>query len=157
MKTRPSALCMVALLAAAAGVALGQDGGNRGDRKRLLGGWRLISIEQQDGGPETRKVECCGLFVFTNDGHLSVQVMRREPEGQAASASDQYSRGGYEATYGTYVVDERTHTFTFHVDGSLVADLVGKDLPRRYEFSGKRLIVTSTDPNEHWKATWERY
>lgn len=148
---------MVTLLVVAAGVALGQAGGNRGAREQFVGGWRLISIEQQDGGADAHKVECCGLFVFTNDGHLSVQVMRREPEGPAAAASDQYSRGGYEATYGTYVVDERTHTFTFHVDGSLVVDLVGKDLPRRYAFSGKQLIVTSTNPNEHWKATWEHY
>jgi hypothetical protein len=154
MKTRLSAFCAVALVAVA---ALCQASDNRSARERLVGGWRLISIEQQDVGPNARKVECCGLFVFTNDGHLSVQVMRNEPEGQAAAASDQYSRGGYEATYGTYVVDESTHTFTFHVDGSLVADLVGKDLPRRYEFSGKHLIVTSTNPNEHWKATWEHY
>jgi hypothetical protein len=154
MKTRLSAFCAVALLAVA---ALGQTGGTRSARERLVGGWRLISMEQQDAGPNARKVECCGLFVFTNDGHLSVQVMRREPEGQGAAASGQYSRGGYEATYGTYAVDERSHTFTFHVEGSLVADLVGKDLPRRYQFSGKQLIVTSTDSNEHWKATWEHY
>jgi hypothetical protein len=157
MKTRLSALCVVALLAVAARAVLGQAGDNLSARERLVGGWRLISIEQRDARPNARKVECCGLFVFTNDGHLSVQVMRREPAGQAATASDQYSRAGYEATYGTYVVDESTRTFTFHVEGSLVADLVGKDLPRRYEFSGKHLIVTSTNPNEHWKATWEHY
>ena len=157
MKTRLSTFCVAALLAMTARVATGQASGDRRARAWFVGGWRLISIEQQDSGPNARKVECCGLFVFTDDGHLSVQVMRRAPEAQAAAASDQYSRGGYEATYGTYVVDERTHTFTFHVDGSLVTALVGKDLPRRYEFSGKRLIVTSTNPNEHWKATWERY
>lgn len=154
MKARLSAFCAVALLAAA---ALGQAGGDRSARGRLVGGWRLISIEEQDAGPNARKVECCGLFVFTNDGHLSVQVMRRASDGQAAAASGQYSQGGYEATYGTYAVNESTHTFTFHVDGSLVADLLGKDLPRRYQFSGKQLILTSTNPNEHWKATWEHY
>ena len=35
--------------------------------------------------------------------------------------------------------------------------LAGQDLPRAYEFSGKRLIVKSTHPDERWKATWEHY
>jgi hypothetical protein len=54
-------------------------------------------------------------------------------------------------------VDERTHTFNFHVEGALVRSLIGKDLPRRYEFSGNRLIVQSTRPEEQWKVAWERY
>ena len=35
--------------------------------------------------------------------------------------------------------------------------LIGKDLKRRYEISGNRLTVKSTNPNEHWKVVWERY
>ena len=49
-----------------------------------------------------------------------------------------------------------TH-FTFHVEGALVRSLVGKDLPRSFEFSGNQLIVKSTRPDEHWKVTWEHY
>ena len=56
------------------------------------------------------------------------------------------------ASYGTYQVDERAHTFTFHVEGALVRSLVGKDLPRSYEFSGKQLIVKSTRADEHWRV-----
>jgi len=37
-----------------------------------------------------------------------------------------------------YSVDERSHTFTFHVEGALVRTFVGKDLPRFYEFSGRQ-------------------
>ena len=65
--------------------------------------------------------------------------------------------GGYEATFGTYEVDENAHTFTFHVEGALVRTLIGKDLPRSFEFSGKQLIVKSAQPEEHWKVTWEHY
>jgi hypothetical protein len=38
-----------------------------------------------------------------------------------------------------------------------VRTLVGADLPRFYEFSGKQLIVKSTRPDEHWRAIWEHY
>ena len=47
--------------------------------------------------------------------------------------------------------------FTFHVEGALVRALIGKDLPRLYEFSGKQLIVKSTRTDEHWRVVWERY
>jgi hypothetical protein len=48
--------------------------------------------------------------------------------------------------------DEAAHIFTYHVDGALVRSLVGKDLPRAYEFLGHQLIVKSTNPNEHWRV-----
>ncbi len=131
--------------------------GDAGVRDRFVGGWRLAALEQQDADGKVHRIDCCGLFVFTRDGHMSVQVMRREPKAATPSESDQYSRGRYEATYGTYKIDENTHTFTIHVEGSLVAALVGKDLPRTYEFSGKQLIVKSSNPEEHWRVVWERY
>jgi hypothetical protein len=152
------AICVASLFVVAAATALGQGGsGNNGVRDRLVGGWRLVSLEHRDAQGKAQKIDCCGLFVFTRDGHTSVQVMQPAPETQAHAEPDQYSQGGYEATYGSYKVDESTHTFTIHVEGALMRALVGRDLPRVYEFSGKQLIVTSTNPNEHWKATWEHY
>jgi hypothetical protein len=138
MTKKALAICVLPLILFAANTTSARD--------RLIGGWRLVSLEE----PGAPKAECCGLFVFTRDGHASVQVMRSE-------GSNQYSRGGYEATYGTYTVDETTRTFTLHVEGALASPLVGKDLRRVYQFSGKHLIVTSADPNEHWKVTWEHY
>ena len=66
-------------------------------------------------------------------------------------------KGGYEASFGTYKIDERAHTFTFHVEGALVRTLISKDLPRLYEFAGNQLIVKSVNPNEHWRVAWEHY
>jgi hypothetical protein len=87
---------------------------------------------------------------------MSVQVMYRNPHATQAGPA-QYARGGYEASFGTYQIDERAHTFTFHVEGALVRTLIGKELTRVYEFSGRQLIVKSSNPDEHWKAAWEHY
>jgi hypothetical protein len=150
-------VCILTLFMGAASSIPGpSDRGNVRAREQLTGGWRLVSIEE-DGSAGVRKTDCCGLFVFTRDGHASVQVMRKEAQGDGTTQDNPYSRGGYEATYGTYAVDARAHVFTLHVEGALAAALVGKDLARNYRFSGKQLIVTSTDPKEHWKVTWERY
>jgi hypothetical protein len=82
--------------------------------------------------------------------------MERNPQSQSPAGPEQYSQGGYEASFGTYEIDESSHTFTFHVEGALVRTLIGKDLPRAFELSGKQLIVKSTRSDEHWRVVWER-
>jgi len=63
-----------------------------------------------------------------------------------------YVQNGYEASLGSYDVDEVTHTLTHHVEGSNTRDLlVGRDLPRVYQFSAdEKLIIRSARPDEHW-------
>src|SRR5579884_2777470 len=128
---------------------------NRADmRDRFAGAWRLVRLEQPGADGKTHDVHCAGMFVFTRDGHASVQVMEHQPQASVSAGPEQYSKGGYEASWGTYEVNERAHTFTFHIDGALVRTLVGKDLARLYEFSGNQLIVKSTRPDERWRVTW---
>ncbi len=134
--------------------------GQKNDRiqDQFAGAWKLLALERPGPDGQMSRMECCGMFVFTRDGRLSVQVMDRGSKPQTATAAgDQYSQGGYEASYGSYVVDEKEHTFTFHVEGALVPSLIGKDLPRRYEFKGDELIVQSTRRDERWRAIWVRY
>jgi Lipocalin-like domain len=92
---------------------------------------------------------------------MSVQVMYRNPpaslQATANAAPVQYAHDGYEASFGTYQIDESAHTFTFHVEGALVRTLIGNDLPRAFELSGKQLIVKSTRADEHWRVVWEHY
>ena len=126
-------------------------------RGRFVGAWRLASLEREAADGKIDRANPAGLLVFTRDGHMSVQVMESNPQAQTAPALEQYSQGGYEASFGTYQIDESAHTFTFHVEGALVRTLVGKDLPRAFQLSGKQLVVKSTRPDEHWRATWERY
>ena len=48
---------------------------------------------------------------------MSVQVMYRNqqanPQTATGAAPVQYAEGGYEASFGTYEIEERAHTFTF--------------------------------------------
>ena len=126
-------------------------------QSRFVGAWRLVWLEEPDANGTVHRADCSGLLVFARDGHMSVQVMYRNPQNEVQAGPVQYAQGGYEASYGRYDVDERAHTFTFHVEGALVRALIGKDLPRLYEFSGNQLIVRSTRPDEHWRVAWERY
>jgi hypothetical protein len=140
----------------------GKDrGGNDGIRDRLIGAWRLASLEEQSADGKTHRADCTGLLVYTRDGHMSVQVMYRNPPANPQAATNaapvQYAEGGYEASFGTYEIDEHAHNFTFHVEGALVRTLIGKELTRVYDFSANQLIVKSSSPDEHWRVVWQHY
>ena len=97
-----------------------------------------------------------GMLIYTRDGHMSVQLMYPK---SANVQSNEYVKDGYEASFGSYDVDEATHTLTHRVQGSVTGDrLVGKVLSRVYRFTTDgQLVIKSARPDEHWSATWEHY
>jgi hypothetical protein len=139
-------------------VSVGQERGSKQEiHDRFVGAWRLAWLEEPGADGTVHKADCTGLLVYTRDGHMSVQVMYRNPKTGRQAGSVQYAQAGYEASFGSYRVDENSHTFTFHVEGAMVRSLIGKDLPRAYEMFGNQLVVKSTNPNEHWRVVWEHY
>lgn len=130
---------------------------NGGTKEKLIGAWHLVHIDAP--GPDGKSMpvqQPKGMLVYTRDGHMSVQLMYPK---SAKNLSNEYVLNGYEASFGSYDVDEIAHTVTHHVKGSNTRDsLVGKDLPRNFEFtSDGHLIIRSSRPDEHWSVTWEHY
>ncbi len=132
-------------------IARSQGGEDTPARDRLVGAWRLLWLEEPGADGQVHRADCTGMFVFTREGRASVQVMYRTPHGGAVA----YAQGGYEASFGRYEVDEAARTFTYHVEGALVRGLVGKDLVRSFELSGRQMIVRSSNPEEQWRVAWE--
>ncbi len=151
----------VAVVAVAALVpiqsVLSQATSHGSDIERLIGAWHLEHIDSPsaDGKPSDA-LQPAGMLIYTRDGHMSVQLMY---PAAASPLSNEYVRNGYEASFGSYSIDERTHTLTHHVQGSVTGDaLVGKDLPRIYTFTEDgHLIIRSANPAEHWSVTWQHY
>ena len=144
---------ILALLMTVSAVSQAQTGNS--DRERLIGAWHLASISGPDGKPITTGVPV-GMLLYTRDGHMSVQLMYPK---SAGALSNEYVENGYEASFGTYDINEATHTVTHHVQGANTRDLlVCKDLPRVYQFStGGHLVIRSARPDEHWSVSWEHY
>ncbi len=125
-------------------------------RDKLVGAWRLFSLEDQGPNGKMIKLDRSGVLMYSRDGHMAVEIMA--PAGAPAESGPvKYAEGGFEAYFGTYSVDEATHTVTHHVEGALVRSLIQKDLARVYRFSGQRLILKSARPDEHWTIVWEHY
>ncbi len=145
----------LATVLASVALAQAQTGKSDTSRERLIGAWHLVRIDNPGpDGKSTPMPQPKGMLIYTRDGHMSVQLMYPK---SAQPLSNKYVRDDYEASFGSYDVDEATHTLTHHVQGSITRDLlVGKDLPRIYQFTQDgHLIIKPARPDEHWSVTWE--
>jgi hypothetical protein len=151
--TRRTLIFVVALAGIAHGHAAAQPATPADDRELLIGAWHLVSLEAP--GPDGKLAAVPGLkgmLVYTRDGHVSVQIMY--PESQSSLSND-YVLNGYEASFGSYTLNEAAHTVTHHVKGSITQGLLGKDLTRHYQLTHRRLIIRSVRSDEHWSVTWQ--
>jgi hypothetical protein len=147
---------MLATALALTGVVRAQSGemkaGAAGsDMEKFIGAWHLVSMGES-GANAKEAAGRKGSLIYTRDGHMSVEIMYPPAE---SSISNDYVLNGYEASFGSYDVNEEAHTVTHHVQASITRGLVGKDLTRVYRLSGKYLIIKSANPDEHWSVTWE--
>ncbi len=142
--------CLIALLITQAGArsTSGQTGPASDDAKRFLGTWRLISATST------------GLMYYDILGNMAAQVMpnRVRPKYAGAQPTPDEAREaitGYLAYFGTYTVDERTHTIAHHRKANINPGQVGDDAVRRYEFApGDLVILTPVDSGN--QIVWER-
>jgi len=143
-----------------------------GRRGQLVGTWRLVSrvVSLEDGttvqDPGLGKTPT-GYLIYDSSGHMAAQLMRPDrsmaidcvTSGPAPSDNSQ-SVNGYDAYFGTYTIDETSHTVTHHLEGALAAADVGKNLVREFQLSGDKLtiIVRTNSPKEKQirTLTWER-
>ena len=154
MWTRAVVVACIALSATAVS-ARRQAETAQSDRGRFVGAWRLAWMEEPGpDGTMIRITDRKGTLMYTGDGRMSVQI--QFPAAQS-SVSNDYISNGYEASFGTYEVDERAQTITRHVDGSITRGLIGQSLTRAYRFSDGGLTMRSVRPEERWSTMWVRY
>ena len=151
MNTVPA--CLLSLIIALSGFSQSLPS----DREKLIGAWQLVSL--QVPGPDGKTISVshpAGMLIYTRDGHVSVQLMYPASE---SAISNEYVLNGYEASFGSYDVNEAKHIVTHHIQGANTRDLlVGKNLPRVYEFDNEgNLIIKSARSDEHWSVIWKHY
>jgi hypothetical protein len=62
--------------------------GNKAIRDRFMGAWRLASLEAEGADGKIHQADSTGLLVFTRDGHMSVQVIERNPQPQPRAGTE---------------------------------------------------------------------
>ena len=127
--------------------------------KRFIGTWQLISITSAGQKDPNRGSHPIGLIYYDGTGHMAVQIMpdRLRPKYAGTEPTTDEAKAaitGYTAYFGTYTIDEKTHSVTHHRLGNINPGALG-DFVRRYEFaSSDRLILRPLESTN--ELTWER-
>ncbi|MER9845820.1 lipocalin-like domain-containing protein [Mesorhizobium sp. M0106] len=118
----------------------------------IIGAWRMRSLEAGAEG-NLKPVTYSGQVIFTEAGTLSVQA--QNPDAKAPDTP--YTANGYEVYYGPVAINDQDKTFVITIESSLVRNLVGKSMKRKFEVSDNKLVLTPDNPAEGWRVTYERY
>ena len=138
----------------------------------LIGTWELLSREDHTSTGERRIDASLGenpvaLLIYDGGGHFAAQFMKRdrdlasETDGPAAAPNNSQARGGYDAYFGTYTVDDARGAVTQTLTGALSPANVGLVLTRVMTVVGDELTIrleTATPDGEPVTRTlrWKR-
>jgi hypothetical protein len=134
------------------------------ERARFLGVWKLISYESKPTSGEVRQVygpNPVGRITYDKAGRMSAFLMRpgrKAPQSPRNATLEELRevQSGFVAYFGTFDVDEASHTVVHHVVGALNPSWPGTDLKRTYEFSGDRLTLTAAGANGTLVLVWQK-
>lgn len=135
-------------------------------RSLLLGAWTLVSWSEllPSGGVEyPLGPDARGLLTYTEDGHVTAQLVRsaqarfvHEDWRQASRPESASAWLGYFGYFGTFTVDDRQQAVIHHIAGSWFPNLVGTNQVRRFKLDGDRLILHADTPWGSVEIIWRR-
>jgi hypothetical protein len=88
------------------------------------------------------------LLFFDKQGHFAAQFMKRgdraaaEAEVARSAPNNSRARGGYDAYFGTYTIDDSLGTVTTRLDGALSPENVGQVFSRTMNVIGDELTIS---------------
>jgi hypothetical protein len=111
--------------------------------KRLVGAWRLVSVEGTSPVFNFVFDHPHGIIVYDASGRMAIQQANlgdRKPFAKGPRAGTLEERAAafdsYGAYYGTYTIDAKAGTITHHIEDGLNPALRGRDNVRWCEFQG---------------------
>jgi hypothetical protein len=124
--------------------------------KKLVGTWNYVGT-LRDGQPRDRGGHPKGLIIYTETGHMAVQIApdRARPKAGAEMTPEEAKNALelYVAYFGTYSIDEASATLTHHRWAS-VQPGDRMEVKRMYSFEGNRLTLRA--PGTTQDTVWER-
>ena len=121
-------------------------------RDDILGAWRLQSYTSTSDGEvdEPLGADPVGLIMYTADGYMSAQLMRRDRAGYDRPVTDggtteqmASAAGGYLCYSGPYTLDGAAAVLHHHVEVSLLPNWVGGIQVRRAHLDGDTLTLSA--------------
>jgi hypothetical protein len=140
---------------------------------RLLGAWRLVSVEGMSPVRHIPYDHPTGLIMYDRSGWMSVQIAikgERKPfaNGLGSGTPEEKARAfdDYFSYYGTYTIDPKAQTITHHLKDYSYPGGAGINNVRWFEFQGNdRLVLIPSEDGKGgtidrnsatYKLVWER-
>ena len=155
---------LIMLLAFAMPAAQALDGSLQDKRVQnpLVGTWRLIRYADTPKGGKPMHVfgeSPIGYFIFTDDGHMSVQIMHNPPNPKGGAVDpdpDACIPSWYCGYFGTYTLDTKAHAWITHVLGGNILAYIGTDQKRTFTIDKNKLVLSETYISGDVPVTAER-
>jgi hypothetical protein len=117
----------------------------------LPGTWQLLSRIDMTAVGERQPEPSLGedphaLLIYDRGGNFAAQFMRRDrsadvPDGPSGAKNNSRAQGGYDAYFGTYMIDDEKGTVTQRLTGALSRENVGLILTRAMRVEGDTLVI----------------
>jgi len=139
--------------------------------KRLVGAWRLVSVEGTSPVFKFVFDHPHGIIVYDASGRMATQAANlgdRKPFAKRPAAGTLEEKAAAFDSYGAYyyTVDAEAGTVTHHIEDGLNPALRGRDNVRWFEFQGNdRVVLIPMEDGKggaiarkdaRFKLTWER-
>jgi len=115
---------------------------------QLVGSWKVVKyvdFSDKDEPYFPFGMDPVGLFIYTSDGHVSVQVVCDQkgpvPALLPSGAFDQVKMT-YLGYFGTYTADPAKGTLVYHLRGASVPSYINLDNSTVFRFEGDHLVIS---------------
>ena len=127
----------------------------QGAREQIIGAWQLESrtVRKANGEILVDPVlgqQPTGRLFYDASGHMMLQMMRQGRAQAISAPPNPYGAAsprivlGYDAYFGTFIVNEADATITHHVEGSLFPEDLGKVFRRSFRIEGGTFTLSFT-------------
>ncbi len=111
----------------------------------LIGTWELRSRQDRNATGALRPepvlgAHPLGLLIYDRSGRFALQLMKRRRAGKS-------TKSGYDAYFGTYVVDDERRIVTQTLRAALSAEQVGSVVTREMSVEGDELHISLNTTN----------
>jgi hypothetical protein len=140
---------IVILFVLALVLAVGADAQNL--KKQIVGTWSAVSVVNEQNGKKIEPMgpNPLGQYLFSRDGHFSIQMARpnrskfaSNNRAEGTAEENREAMAGYQASFGTYSVNS-DGTLMLHTVASNFPNWDGAEQKRRVQIKGNELTVSN--------------
>ncbi len=118
----------------------------------LIGCWRFVKAVSANGIIDnTWGKNPIGYLIYSPQGVMEVQIMRKEQTSTATSLEENFfAYGGY------YRIDEKNHRVTHEIETAVFPEMVGKSYQRIYHIKQNYLYLTIAESKKGQTFVWKK-